>query len=556
MTDRDKRLDPKAPFSIFRPLDDKQWADFIALWGGTETDTTALRSILDAARAGGARNVVVEHGYSDLDQSSEAEYWSREFALPHTEVYRLHFFSAEVSEEVFPVHRQSGYVGYAVVTRPLARLVRALILPPPCMVLGTGTARRNVSHDTSCTHCSKLISETAALGGKITLAPETVELFGVDYEVQGVPYCGQEAWHLQCGHAVAWTCLYAAHLQGRAPRTTLRDAVEAGASAQVDPQRAISASGINLFQLQRIFTERGMPALAYQITELASDGRLDLEQVRPDSNAPKREQAIFGVVCNYLNSGFPVVAATKEHAITVVGWRRTDSESGIELLFSDADEMFGSGPRDASDMSNWSYLMIPLPPNVVLSGETAQATAYAALDKLEEYVRESLEEMPGELQSVTEELESGLRGGLLSLRLQLKLRQDYKRSVLAAEHARGSKVARELGVLRLPEWVWVAEFQDREAREAGEDCVVAEFVFDTTSPDDSPHLCAVSLGPVTWSNWPYNPRSMPAATAAICASGTESLPHRWGSQINAQVTGDTSLNNTLMANDKTPSPAI
>jgi hypothetical protein len=557
MTEHDKRLDPKAAFTIFSPSDEQQWSDFVALWGGTEADTSALRSIVSTVRAGGARDIVVESGFPDLDQASEAEYWSREFALPHTEVYRLHFFASEVDDDRFPLHEQPGYLGYAVVTRPLGRLVRALISPPPCMSLDAGpSAPGDFEQQATCAHCARLLAETAGRGGKIALADETVELFGVDYELSGVPYCGQEAWHLQCGHAVAWTCLFSAHLQARAPRTTLRDAVEAGASARVDPQRAISASGTNMFQLQQIFTERGMPALVYEIDDIETDRRLALDHVRRSSTASARDRAIFGVVCNYLNSDFPVVAASTDHAITVIGWRRSGAEQAdIELLFSDADEVFGALPCEAQDISAWKYLMIPLPPNVVLSGESAQAEAYRALDNFEEYVRGSIESMPPEFLNATEEVISDFRAGRLSLRLQLKRRQDYKRAVLAGEPGRGAAVARELSVLRLPEWLWIAEFQDRQAREQGEDCVVAEFVFDTTSPDDAPHPCAVSVGPVNWSNWPYNPRSMPATTIAVCPAGTESAAPRWGSQINGRISREQIFSDVPTANANIPSPA-
>ena len=538
----DYQKKPKIPYQVIRPRSEDDWSSFLVAWGGEGSETTALRSIIRAVRAAGARDVVVESGYADLDQLSEAEYWSREFAQPHTEVFRMHFFSTEIDEATFPTKKQDGYLGYAVLTGPLARLVRALIPPPPCMVV---TAAADSAHGSNviCSHCGAAQADSLVRGGKVVLAPETVELFGIDYDFQGVPYCGQEAWHLQCGHAVAWTCLYAAYLLGRAPRTTLRDAVEAGADARVDPQRAISSTGTNLFQLQHIFTDRGMPALAYKLSDLVDDPRLKLEHVRREELDGQR-RAIFGVVCSYLNSGFPVVATTEDHAVTIIGWRHATLGEGVELLYSDSHDPFAVLAPDAAQITEWDYLMIPLPPNVVLSGEGAQAAAYEIVDRLEQHVRESLAEMATELQGVATEIQRRFHDGEFSLRMELKRRQQYKRAVLAEIGTRGEAIAAELGVLRLPEWIWVAEFQDRSSREEGTNPVIAELLFDTTSPDESPHVCAVSLGSYAWTNWPYDPRSMQAKPVRA-ESDSASKPHMWSSQINTQGSEGIRLNKTV-----------
>jgi hypothetical protein len=526
MTDQ-KWLQKDQPFTIVRPAAPAQWSDLAALWGGGSSDTLPLQSVIKAVRASGASSVVVENAYPDLDQASEAAYWAQEFALPHIDVYRAHFFKSNV-EDGFPLKKQAGYLGYAVVARPLGRLIRAFVKPPPCLTTTTTEGEHR------CTHCDTEFDGFQQ--GALTVASETVELFGCEYELVGIPYCGQDAWHLQCGHAVAWTCLFCAHLQGRAPRTTLRDAIDAGASAEVEPQRAVSATGTSIFQLQRIFTSRGMPALYYQTQDVVKDPRLDLSRVRREFGLTQSAESILGLVCNYLNSGFPVVASTTEHTVTLIGWRRSAGPDGeIELVYSDADEVFGTVSASQIDDQKWKHLMIPLPPEVVLTGETAQAEAYKALTNFRKY----LPHVKGELNSLVAEridgVEELLKDRNLSLRLHLKRRHEYRSSVHDQSLTRGRGVADALAVLRLPGWVWLVEVQDRQARERGEDCVVAEFVFDTTSPDDAPQPAAVSIGGVAWCYWPYDPRSMPEPAAI--AHGDEDPPSaRWRSQINPNLT--------------------
>jgi hypothetical protein len=487
--------------------------------------------------------VVVENGYSDRDQASEAEYWTRAFPAPHTAVHRLHFFASSFADRDFPTRKQDGYLGYAVVTRPLGRLIRALMRPPPCMAVSTSLGFQQGLGQNSCSHCSDDSQGRELTDGMLTAALETVELYGIDYSVVGVPFCGQEAWHLQCGHTVAWTCLHTGHLRSHAPRTTIKEVIDASSGAD-DYQRAASATGTNLIQLQRIFTSRGMPALAYDVAALLKDERLHLGGVRRGSPAASpTDEAIFAVVCNYLNSGFPVVAATENHALTVIGWRRTGHPDGrIELLVSDTDEIYGSVAAPGTHLGGWRNLMIPLPPTVVLSGEAVQNDVHRALRDLAGYVGESLDRIPKEAEETIKRIQGLFNAGQLSLRVQLKLRQDYKRKVVENEAQRGAEVAQALSVLHLPEWVWVVEVQERTRREEGQPCVVADVVFDTTSPDDSPHQCSVSLGPVTWCIWPYEGRGMTQPVVSVDESRLRDEIGAWTSQINPPAEPPKSLN--------------
>lgn len=516
------------PYRVIHLDNDSAWERFAKTWIGPVEGNSPLASTIEAVRSRGCRTVVVENGYADLDQASEAEFWSREFPVPHTDVHRLHFFDVGFDEETFPICHQPGYLGYAILALPMGRVIRSFLRPPPCMSTSDDLGFQSDLRLAECSHCD--IDSPELTAGMLALSSETVEIYGLDYPIVGVPFCGQDAWHLQCGHAAAWTCLYAAYLRGRAPRSTLKQVVDAG-TTMVDVQRSVSASGTNLFQLQQIFTDRGMPAQVYTLEDLAKDERLNLGGVRKPAAISHTDQAIFGVVCNYLNSGFPVLAATDTHALTIIGWRRTGHPDGrIELLVSDADEIYGVVDSPSTHLDGWKYLMIPLPANVVLTGETVQHYVHTVLEDIRDYLNGKLEQVPDGLAAATATLQERFHAGELSLRVQLKRRQEYKCAVIATQQ-RPRETIEELVVLRLPDWVWVVEVQDRAARKLGESCVRAEFVFDTTSPDDSPQLCTGSVGATSWCNWPYDERDM--APTVIDASGSQHGDQpMWESQIN------------------------
>jgi hypothetical protein len=338
----------------------------------------------------------------------------------------------------------------------------------------------------------------------LTAVCETVLLFGGEYPVVGIPYCGQGATHVKCGHAAAWTCLYSAHLKGMVDRRTIGDIVTTNPQPMVSVQRAISEEGTNLMQLQSLFTQAQMPALVYSVDELRENKHVDLPKVRRRIGKDQSDSpAIFSVVCNYLNSGFPVVATTKSHALTIVGWRRSASAHGrIELIISEADMPYDRvATPSVNGNEDWRFLLIPLPPDTIASSEAVQFDVYR---HLEAFAR--CNPMPPFGPSCVEHgrlLGEIFQDDDVSFRLQLKESHGYKRAVLEEQQSRGEKVASYLALLRLPPWVWVVEVQQRSLRESGKPCVLAEFVYDPTSTNNAPSLCSASIAGDVWAKWPY-----------------------------------------------------
>jgi hypothetical protein len=133
--------------------------------------------------------------------------------------------------------------------------------------------------------------------------------------------------------------------------------------------------------------------------------------------------------------------------------------------------------------------MVPLPPRAWLAGEAAENDAYETLFGLQ-FASSSV--------TPAEWIELGQRvaAGDVSLRTMLIRGRDFKERLMA--QARPDDVVCGLRLARLSHWVWVVEAHDRDARRKGDPCVLAEFVYDSTSYEQpSPNRLAVSYPGMT-----------------------------------------------------------
>jgi hypothetical protein len=202
---------------------------------------------------------------------------------------------------------------------------------------------------------------------------------------------------------------------------------------------------------------------------------------------------LFSVICRYLNSGFPVLVGTTDHAFVLVGYYKEDGGEKKLIRFVACDEQVG--PYEVIDdpfhdaRGPWEAIMIPLPPRAWLAGEAAENDAYETLF--------GLQFAPASL-APKEWIELGGRVAAndASLRTMLVRGSDYKQRLMA--QSRPDDVVRELRLARLSNWVWIVEAHDRDARLAGDPCVLAEFVYDSTSYEQpSPNRLAVSYPGMT-----------------------------------------------------------
>lgn len=461
------------------PERDDHWSD-LATSLTPETPEKAIapfRQVLDVARRHGCRTIVVERRYVDPDYRSEySAFWSKRFEGRDRVAQRLHFFTAVIDPEDLQDltgDATASYIGYSVL-RPavLGPVGRTVLAPPP----GFG-------------------------GAKLCQVQDRPSLFGNSLEVTGVPFLQQDGELLICAHTAAWLGHYVAQDKGIIGRHSTAEIV-AMPSVEASRHRPVPSSGLTSEQLQGVFSALRIPAFFLALNdlpELPAEPPRD-EDVEEEEGHQRRvlRERFLRVVCKYLNSGFPVIVLTeKGHAYTLVGWKEDD---GGEITLLACDDQGGPYEEIADPFANTpahracpKSLMIPLPEKVFLTGEAAETRAYALVEIVGSQYAElddpDVEDpQANDLSRIMDVLREWR--GPVSVRTRLIEGRRYK--ALLKRQERSQAVLRLLRLSHLPHWVWLVEFHEREARDAGRPSVLAEVVFDSTSHDDIPTIDLVA----------------------------------------------------------------
>jgi hypothetical protein len=126
----------------------------------------------------------------------------------------------------------------------------------------------------------------------------------------------------------------------------------------------------------------------------------------------------------------------------------------------------------------WSSIMIPLPPKVFMTGESAENAAYEVVRAM------------GLKATALKSLADGLQSGALQLRTSLREVRTFKADLAAQTSS--AEVLRGVRLARLPHYVWTVEAHDVAACSSGP-CVYATALYDSTSNDLDPLLDVLSL---------------------------------------------------------------
>jgi hypothetical protein len=444
-------VNPDSHGRVFYPKSDRDWRAVLRECEGGPS----FAGVLSIARRNRCRSVVVEERYVDIDYRSDySAFWSKRFNAVSPFARRVHFFRKRLAES--QLHRlptRAGYLGYSVL-RPTphaeGRVGRTVLTPPP-----------QLRHAT------------------MACVNDEVSLFGNRLTIAGAPFSEQDGEFLRCAHAAIWGCHYSAFrrgLTGRRSTAELADLVP----ALLSPRRALPSPGMKPEQIQAVFASTGQPALIYAIDQLPEVLGVDNPQPQLDARGNRRsggywDTRIFSIVCRYLNSGFPVMVITGNHAFNIVGWFIRNKR--IRLVACD-DQRYPYEVIDSpfSDhRAPWVGIMVPLPPKVFLSGEMAENWAHRTLSSIG-----ANESVPSDWRAISEALAVTPKG--VSLRSFLRDSRDYKACLTG--QGRSQATVQALRLARLPHYIWVIEAQDRKRREAGKPCVLAEVLFD---PDSSDH---------------------------------------------------------------------
>ncbi len=462
-------MNPTSHGDVLHPKSTADWDDLVNAYAGPDTP---FAHVLAVVRESGCQTVVVEHRYIDLDFRSEhAAFWSMRFEVPAPFTRRLHFFKDVVlDKDLHALPQNTGYLGYSVL-RPveMGRVGRTVVAPPPRLE-----------------------------GATLTLIDEKVSLFGNDLAVSGVPFCEQDGEYLRCAHAAAWICHYVAVRRELVGRTSTSDLVNLTPNA-LSAERALPSKGMQLTQLQAVFGALGQPALLYGFSSLPDVNGVVPATPRVDSTdgtvLPPGlwDTRCVSIICRYLNSHFPVLVAGRNHAWVLVGWRRT-AEGGVTFIA--CDDQVGPYEEIESPFGHyrapWHSIMVPLPPKVFLTGETAENDTFRTLRGV------------WSASDVATPLADALQAGHIQLRTRLKNVRALKREI--GEQTTSDEALRAVRLARLPHFVWVVEAHLRSAC-GNANCVVAMVLYDATSSDHEPRRSAMAVpGAVAI----YNPDGQPA----------------------------------------------
>lgn len=444
------------PAEIVRLETNQSWSQFSSRYGPNVFERPFKRC-LEVARQGGTRTVVVETRYLDIDYRSEySSFFSKTFAeIPDT-AHRLHFFAADVDGDDLgnlPDQIRQAYVGYMVVRpSPLGRVGRTLLTPPPELASAIQTA-----------------------------VNDRVDFFGEQLEVTGVPFAQQDTQFGRCAHVAAWTCHHTAYLRGDVARRPMAD-FSIFADASVAEGRPLPSQGLTGLQLSNLMREFDLPPILYRMGFIPESGQEPAVPAHgPDQDPGTWDTRAIAVLCRFLNSRYPVLVGTHDHAFTVVGyWRgsntnsitfvRHDDQRGPYLLVHDVLDDVDDATGD--QYSPWQLLLAPVPDKLWLLPEAAERTGR---DYLLGYDRE-----------VDGYLTAKAKRNQLTYRTTAMSATDYKRR--AVGRGLTAETIREIRLARLSRLVWVVEAVDKTARAKATPSVLGEVVFDSTSSDVDPNV--------------------------------------------------------------------
>lgn len=447
------------------PLHDAQdWDDLRSRYDPNLLDRP-LERCLEVARAGGARTVVLETRYIDLDYRSEySSFFSKTFAeIPDT-AHRLHFFKSEIAVdqlEVLSAAACRSYLGYVTVRpSPLGRVGRTMLAPPPKL--------------------------RAAIQASVS---DTVHFFGQRLTINGVPFAQQDTQFGRCAHVAAWICHYTAVLRGDVSRRAMAD-FSLFADPNVAEGRPLPSQGLTGLQLSNLMREFELPPILYRMGFIPGSGQEPpLPPHDPDDDPGTWDTRAIAVLCRFLNSGYPVLVGTHEHAFVIVGYRRAVRQGQSWIGFIRHDDQRGPyleidkilddvDPATGHHHSPWQLLLAPVPDKLWLLPEAAERTGRELLLRYDALAG-------------TDTFADLRKAGRLTFRTIAMTSSSYKER--AASRGLDDDSRRELRLARLSRLVWVVEAVDRDAREAGTASVLGEVVFDSTSSDVAPNVLAIRV---------------------------------------------------------------
>lgn len=438
-------------------LDDERAAPWLLdTYGGVRP--RVLQAVIAHGLKLGAHSAIIEYRYLDADWRNEhREFYASTFRRYPSVAHRLHFFCESpdpgwTSESTPASIEGLTYLGYCV------------LRPVPAAPVGRTMLRALPESGLTCT------------------ARDHVNLFGVRLAVDGSPFIAQDAQLSRCAQTTAWVTAYYHHRKFGGPRM-LPGAIAAAVADNLDHGRPLPSPGLTIGQMGAAARAVGLPPLVYPLQHLAAG------------------ESVPMVVCRYLNSGLPVTIATRSHAFVLVGYSRSVDRDGKRLIhFLRHDDE--SGPYqfvehwELDQYGPWEYAIVPLPEKVYLPGENAEEVGAQRLrDELERTRSDASD-------AILRKLDDESRP--LAFRSSVVLSNHFKRTL--NERLYPDDISAVYRRMQMSRFVWVVELTDRELRDTGEPCVLAEAIIDATDHVRDLHVLGWRVPGALWAWLPDDDR--------------------------------------------------
>jgi hypothetical protein len=406
------------------------------------------------------QTVVFEINYVDRDYQNEfSAFYSKAFKNYPQRCVRLHFFSVKIpkrTKTTFGRYRR-GYLGFMVI-RPtdLQRMGRTIFKPPI-----------NDPHR-QFIHCQAQFS---------------AHILGDEFIVTGMPFTQQDTQVGACAQASLW--MLARYMSRRfSDREFLPGEINQLAKAHLTMGRPLPAErGLNLIQMLDALQGMGFSALSYSRTTVddCSPHIARAFPIKPKAGRAAKERQrevqriakLADIAYRYIESGFPVIFGTSNHALVGIGHTYNPSKActvaiqRIPAFFVNNDN---AGPylelpiltRSNSHLSflDVHSILAVVPSEVTLRGEEAEARAAA---RIEEFLKQPLVEgYPKAYRDwIADDLRPDLASYLSSLEYRTFLRPSVEFQANLREDIKSGQFDREIGekllCLDYPRFIWITE---------------------------------------------------------------------------------------------------
>ena len=458
---------PSADAEVLALDSDDDWNRLLDRYPGRPR--RPLERCLEVARACNARCVVVEHDYHDDDYRSEYyAFFAQTFLTVPDGAHRLLFFDTTITaEQLADIPVEIDCVGYVTI-RPheLGRVGRTVLQPPPDLAEAVTTA---------------IVDE--------------IHLFGQKYCIEGVPFMQQDKQLGRCAQAAAWMCHFTAfRREDDIQRRPVAD-FSLLADRSTAQGRMLPSDGLTVTQLANLFDGFGLPPIQYRMGEMPTPDQTKPLPVGHDSKAHPGtwDHRAISVACRYLNSAYPVLVGTKDHAFVLCGYRRTRRNDREWIEFVRHDDQRGpylrvdnvladEDPDTGAIYDPWETFLAPVPRDVWLQPEAAEAAAREVIPAFARYANEGVDD--------PDHLLAALNRDAVSYRTYAISQNSFKARLVTRAETNPLLLAR-LRFTRMSRMIWVVEAVDRALRAGAEPCVLAEAIYDATSADDAPGLLAL-----------------------------------------------------------------